>query len=237
MTVSTATSIVPFASPDGTPTTDVSPFSEVLDYVTLMNYDVWGTWSPAVGPNAPLDDTCAPPQYQQGSATSAIAAWTRAGFPANKLVLGVGSYGHSYFVSQENAFAGATPSAPQPPGTTPLAAYPPFDASQQPLGDSWDADAPAGTDVCGNPTPGGPSGIFNFRGLIEKGLLAADGTPAAGMGFRFDNCSQTVSVGDTARWTWLTHRSRMCTTRRRRRWCPTTTRCLFVSRNFLLVAE
>ncbi|KIP07396.1 glycoside hydrolase family 18 protein [Phlebiopsis gigantea 11061_1 CR5-6] len=194
MTVSTATSIVPFASPNGTPTTDVSPFAEVLDYVTLMNYDVFGTWSAAVGPNAPLDDTCAPPQYQQGSAVSAISAWTTAGFPANKIVLGVGSYGHSYFVSQDNAFADATQSAAQASETTLLAAYPPFDASLQPLGDSWDAVEPASTDACGNPTAGGPSGIFNFRGLIEKGLLAEDGTPAAGMGFRFDNCSQTPYV-------------------------------------------
>jgi chitinase len=45
-----------------------------------MNYDVWGSWSPDVGPNAPLDDSCAP--VQAGSATSALKAWTNAKFPA-----------------------------------------------------------------------------------------------------------------------------------------------------------
>lgn len=191
MTVSAATSIVPFTAPDGNPTTDVSPFTDVLDYVTLMNYDVFGTWSSAVGPNAPLNDTCAPAAYQQGSAVSAIAAWTNAGFPANKIVLGVGSYGHSYYVTKENALANAEPMLP---GTTLLTAYPPFDSSKQPLGDSWDAVEPAGTDECGNPSAGGPSGIFNFRGLIDQGFLDQEGGPVLGMGYRFDECSQTVCV-------------------------------------------
>ncbi|EKM57071.1 glycoside hydrolase family 18 protein [Phanerochaete carnosa HHB-10118-sp] len=197
MTVSTATSIVPFASPDGTPAADVSSFANVLDYVTLMNYDVWGTWSPAVGPNSPLDDTCAPPQYQQGSAVSAVAAWTKAGFPADKIVIGVASYGHSYYVTPDNAFNGASSAGEaQPAGTTSIAAYPSFDKSQQPFGDSWDEDSPAGTDVCGNPAAGGPSGIFNFRGLVEKGYLDSNGTIVPGMGYRYDTCSQTPYLYD-----------------------------------------
>lgn len=195
MTVTAASSIVPFASPDGTPSADVSPFAEVLDYVALMGYDIWGTWSSAVGPNAPLDDTCAPAAYQQGSAVSGVKAWTSAGFPANKIVLGVGSYGHGYHVERDAAVNSAAPSDNQPPGTIPIAAYPAFDNAQQPLGDSWDAYSPAGVDVCGNPTSaGGPSGIFNFRGLIDKGLLDHEGNPAQGMGFRYDECSQTVRL-------------------------------------------
>lgn len=202
ITVSAATSIVPFTAPDGSPTADVSPFAEVLDYVTLMNYDVFGSWSTVVGPNAPLNDTCAPPAYQQGSAVSAIADWTNAGFPANKIVLGVGSYGHSFYVTHDNAFNGAsTTDYTQPPGTTPLNAYPLFDNSQQPMGDSWDAVSPAGTDECGNTGPGGPSGIFNFRGLIEQGFLDQNGTVLPGMGYRFDDCSQTVSLSIVRRFT------------------------------------
>lgn len=192
MTLSAATSIVPFAAPDGSPSTDVSAFADALDYVELMNYDIFGGWSSVVGPNAPLNDTCAPGADQQGSAVSAIAAWTSAGFPANKIVLGVGSYGHSFHVNEDDAYADATSTSTQPPGTTALAAYPSFDGSQQPLGDSWDAIEPAGVDDCGNESAGGPSGIFNFRGLIEKGLLDEDGNPVSGMGFRYDDCSQTV---------------------------------------------
>ena len=65
-----------------------------------MNYDVWGSWSPTVGPNAPLDDSCADPANQQGSAVSAVKAWSTAGFPHNQIILGVAAYGHSFFVEK-----------------------------------------------------------------------------------------------------------------------------------------
>jgi len=48
-----------------------------------MNYDVWGSFSASVGPNAPLDDSCAP--TKGGSATSAVKAWKAAGFPASQV--------------------------------------------------------------------------------------------------------------------------------------------------------
>ncbi|KAH9849057.1 glycoside hydrolase [Lenzites betulinus] len=184
LTLSAATGIVPFNGPDGQPLSDVSAFASVFDYVAIMNYDVWGSWSTSVGPNAPLNDTCAPAADQQGSAVSAVKAWTSAGFPANQLVLGVASYGHSFKVDQSAALT----------SDNTLAAYPAFDASQQPLGDSWDAVAPAGVDQCGNPTAGGPSGIFDFWGLIEGGFLTANGTVADGISYRFDECSQTPYV-------------------------------------------
>jgi chitinase len=219
MTISAASSIVPFVSEDGMPSSDISGFADVLDYVAVMGYDIWGSWSPSVGPNAPLEDTCASEDKQQGSAASAVRAWTAAGFPANQLLLGVASYGHGYHVSQDAAFdktqsqslalsllASDPGNSSQPIGTRPLAAYPPFDASQQVIGDAWDIYSPPGTDQCGNPTEGGYSGIFNFRGLIEKGWLNEGGDPVEGMGFRFDNCSQTVrrspvcAFGQNAHW-------------------------------------
>ncbi|KAG2351924.1 chitinase [Suillus spraguei] len=82
---------------------------------------------PYVGPNAPMADTCASPENQQGSAFSAIKAWTAAGMPSNKIVLGVASFGRSYSVSSSDASNEPT-----------LAAYPAFDASKQPSGDGWD---------------------------------------------------------------------------------------------------
>ena len=50
-----------------------------------MVYDVWGSWADFVGPNAPLADSCAAANLQQGSAESAVAAWTAAKFPINKV--------------------------------------------------------------------------------------------------------------------------------------------------------
>ncbi|EIW51657.1 glycoside hydrolase [Trametes versicolor FP-101664 SS1] len=184
LTLSAATGITPYNGPDGTPLSDVSAFAGVLDYIAIMNYDVWGSWSTSVGPNAPLNDTCASAADQQGSAVSAVAAWTAAGFPANQLVLGVASYGHSFKVDSTAALTS---------GNT-LAAYPAFDAAQQPLGDSWDAVAAPGPDQCGVQSAGGPSGIFDFWGLIEGGFLTANGTVADGIDYRFDACSQTPYV-------------------------------------------
>lgn len=53
--LSAAAATVPFTDPNGKPSTDVSGFSEVLDFIAIMNYDIWGPWSSTVGPNAPLD--------------------------------------------------------------------------------------------------------------------------------------------------------------------------------------
>ncbi|EMD34757.1 glycoside hydrolase family 18 protein [Gelatoporia subvermispora B] len=185
LTISAAVGLAPFQGPDSAPMTNVSAFADVLDFIEMMNYDVWGSWDTTVGPNSPLNDTCAQAQDQQGSAVSGVKAWTDAGFPANQIVLGVASYGHSFQVPQSDALAS---------GSNTLAAYPQFDASQQPLGDSWDSVAPAGYDQCGNYTSGGPSGIFDFWGLVQGGFLTNNGTAASGIDFRYDNCSQTPYV-------------------------------------------
>lgn len=40
--ITAATQSEPFMGVDGTPMTDVSEFATVLDWILLMNYDVWG---------------------------------------------------------------------------------------------------------------------------------------------------------------------------------------------------
>jgi chitinase len=181
--ISAASSILPWKDASGKPSADVSGFAKVLDWISVMNYDVWGSWSSAVGPNSPLDDTCAASANQQGSAVSAVAQWTAAGIPKNQIVLGVAGYGHSYTVSPTAAFQANSSSV--------LAAYPAFDSSKQPEGDKWD-DTP-GVDECG--ASQGYGGVFNFWGLVNAGFLTSEGQPAQGISYRFDNCSQTVSFG------------------------------------------
>lgn len=44
--ITAATQTVPFAGPDGRPLRDVSEFARVLDWIVLMNYDVWGCAAP-----------------------------------------------------------------------------------------------------------------------------------------------------------------------------------------------
>jgi chitinase len=144
-----------------------------------MNYDVWGSFSTSVGPNAPLNDSCAPAANQQGSAVSAVQAWSQAGFPVHQMILGVPSYGHSFRVNQSDALDAS--------GNINL--FAPFNKTDQPAGDKWDGTA-GGVDVCGNPNVVG--GIFDFWGLIDAGFLSTNGTPSCGVHYAFDQCSQTV---------------------------------------------
>ncbi|KAF9466829.1 endochitinase [Collybia nuda] len=180
--LSAATATAPFVNSNGNPSTDVSGFSKVLDFIAIMNYDIWGPWSPTVGPNAPLDDTCAVSANQAGSAVSAVKQWNAAGIPLNQLVLGVASYGHSFRVRKAHAFKSGS--------STVLASYPVFDSNDLPAGDSW--DDPAGIDVCGAQQP--VAGNINFWGLIEQGYLNADGTSKQGIPYAFDSCSKTPYV-------------------------------------------
>ncbi|KAJ7790959.1 glycoside hydrolase family 18 protein [Mycena olivaceomarginata] len=103
--LSAATAMTPFTDWDGKPF-DVSGFSKVLNYIAIMVYDINGpSWSSAVGPNAPLNDACAPESFRNGSVASAVNAWQAAGMPLAKIVLGVASYGHSFRVSESDAFS------------------------------------------------------------------------------------------------------------------------------------
>ncbi|KAG2039741.1 glycoside hydrolase family 18 protein [Suillus americanus] len=181
LTISAAVSLAPFYDATGNPSTDVSEFAKVLDYVAVMNYDVWGPWLPNVGPNSPLNDTCAVSAQRQGSAVSAVEAWTNAGMPVDQIVLGVPTYGHSFTVAPSDAFAA---------GEKELAAYPSFNASNQPLGDTWDDTG--SIDACG--VYEGPGGSFNFWGLIDGGFLTKEGKVADGIHYRYDTCSQTPYV-------------------------------------------
>ncbi|KAF8134413.1 glycoside hydrolase family 18 protein [Boletus edulis] len=182
LTLTAAVSIAPFNDASGNPSKDVSDFAKVFDYIVVMDYDIWGKWSPTVGPNSPLDDTCADPANQAGSAVSAVKAWTAAGIPVNQIVLGVPSYGHSFSVSPSDAFVYGS--------QTELAPNPKFDASKQPLGDAW--GNAGGADACG--VQEGPGGTFELWGLVDGGFLATDGNPAPGISYRYDTCSQTPYV-------------------------------------------
>ncbi|KAF9527486.1 glycoside hydrolase family 18 protein [Crepidotus variabilis] len=171
---------------------DVSPFAKVLDHIAIMNYDIWGSWSTGAGPNAPLDDSCAP--QAEGSATSAVKAWTAAGFPASQIVLGVAAYGHSFFVAN----TAATDS------TGELALYPAFDKAKQPAGDSDVGATYPTTDQCGN-VISGPGGTFNFKAMITDGFLDTTGKAASGTTYRYDNCSQTPFVYQTSSQTLISY--------------------------------
>jgi len=157
----------------------------VLDYIAIMNYDVKSNPSVGAGPTSPLDDTCAPAGARFGSAVSAVKAWTAAGMPASQIVLGVPAYGHSFVILNSTSTGGASSETAQ---NSTLPAYPPYNATLEKHGDRWDGDS--GLDVCG--VMQGPGGVYTYWGLMEEGFLNKDGSPAEGIVYRFDECSQTV---------------------------------------------
>lgn len=111
--ISAAVQDSPFAGPDGQPMKDVSAFAKVVNWITLMNYDTYGstlispmpfthTWSHLTltlarqppGPNAPLSDGCGNSSQPNQNAVAALESWTSAGFPASQIRLGVPAYGY-----------------------------------------------------------------------------------------------------------------------------------------------
>jgi chitinase len=91
--ISAATQVWPFADENGSPSTDVSGFAKVLDWITVMNYDIWGS-SDTPGPNAPLSDACGTSTQPLANAYAAVASWTTAGMPADQIMLGIAAYGY-----------------------------------------------------------------------------------------------------------------------------------------------
>lgn len=91
-TLTAAVALTPFAGSDGQPLSDVREFASVLDWVVIMNYDVWGS-SSSPGPNAPLSDGCGRSRMPFANAQGGIQKWVDAGMPHQKIVLGVPSYG------------------------------------------------------------------------------------------------------------------------------------------------
>lgn len=180
LVLSACASIVPFAGEDGKPSGDISGFSVVLNFISIMNYDVWGPWSNSVGPNAPLDDTCAAPEYQIASAISAVKLWTNAGMPRKQIVLAVAGYGREYRVRRSDAFMGGSPF---------LASHPPFAKTREdPRPCSEDR-----IDECALAPL--VQGILDFKRIVQDGYLDTNGAPRLGIAYRYDDCSQTVSIG------------------------------------------
>lgn len=77
----------------------LSQLSKYVDYALNMTYDMHGPWDEYADLNAPLYTPAeASPQYKI-SADSSVRYWLNAGFPANKLIMGIPFYGYVYDVA------------------------------------------------------------------------------------------------------------------------------------------
>jgi chitinase len=70
----------------------------LLDWINLMTYDYYGSWSAISGHNAPLFSPPEDPQHL--SITTTVQTYLAVGIPAAKLVVGVPFYGRGF---QQNA--------------------------------------------------------------------------------------------------------------------------------------
>ncbi|XP_061191471.1 chitinase-3-like protein 1 [Saccostrea echinata] len=95
---------------------NVAEMSKYLDFISLMTYDLRGGWEKFTGFNAPL--------YKSSADTSnefnvdfAVDYWLNKGAPAEKLVLGLATYGRSFTLADQNNYGvGAPATGPGPQG-------------------------------------------------------------------------------------------------------------------------
>lgn len=90
--------IVTFAGAAGswyTKNVELSNISQYVDYANIMSYDIHGPWESYTNFNAPLysKDLSQPSKI---SVDSCVQDWLMAGFPKDKLVMGVPFYGFIY---------------------------------------------------------------------------------------------------------------------------------------------
>uniref|UniRef100_A0A8D1Q6K2 Chitinase-3-like protein 1 n=1 Tax=Sus scrofa TaxID=9823 RepID=A0A8D1Q6K2_PIG len=96
---------------------DIAQISQHLDFISLLTYDFHGAWRQTTGHHSPLF-------RGQGDASSdrfsnadyAVSYVLRLGAPANKLVMGIPTFGRSFTLASSKTDVGAPASGPGIPG-------------------------------------------------------------------------------------------------------------------------
>lgn len=91
--ITAAVAQAPWIASNGESVGNVARAAGALDYIMIMNYDVWGS-SSTPGPNAPLADLCGNSTQPGASAAAAVKQWAAAGMPKSKMILGSPFYGY-----------------------------------------------------------------------------------------------------------------------------------------------
>ncbi|WAQ86097.1 hypothetical protein PtA15_6A727 [Puccinia triticina] len=183
--LSAAVSMKGFMSSDGKNyLKDVSAYAKVVNFFTIMAYDVYvPSLSKVAGPNAPLYSSCSE-RTQRYSVAQAIKQWKSTGVPAHQILLGMPAYGYGYTLKRSKI----VPShfADTPGLTSQL--FQPREMTTPPAGQT--AGEATGVDVCGTPNVAG--GSWLFKELSETGKLSRNQKQGLG-GYQrhYDNCTHT----------------------------------------------
>ncbi len=84
------------AGPSTLTNLEINKIAGILDWINLMTYDYHGSWDGKTGHNAPLNQPTGDPGPAGFYIDSTVNSYLSAGAPANKLVLGLAFYGHSF---------------------------------------------------------------------------------------------------------------------------------------------
>ncbi|KAI1314770.1 hypothetical protein EDD11_001739 [Mortierella claussenii] len=166
----------PFDGPNGRPMSDVSAFHPYFDWISIMAYDIHGSWSATTGPNAPFG-TPSPPGEPFGVIQS-VTAWKAAGWPSSKLVVGTAFYG--------TAFTATVNMDTQ----NPITQYVPHTGSLLRKRDDGNATASA----CAAAAADVEGSTWRWKDIRATVLTGGPITPAAGWTRHWDPESQTPWV-------------------------------------------
>ncbi len=75
---------------------ELKKLSQYVDFANIMTYDIHGDWDKFTDFNAPLYNFGSSSPHHKWSVDSAINLWIKAGFPANKINMGLPFYGYRY---------------------------------------------------------------------------------------------------------------------------------------------
>ncbi|MDF2539155.1 MAG: glycoside hydrolase family 18 [Herbinix sp.] len=75
---------------------ELKNLQQYTDYANVMTYDIHGSWDTHTDFNAPLYNSSDASPQMKWSVDSSINAWINAGYPKEKLVMGVPFYGYIY---------------------------------------------------------------------------------------------------------------------------------------------
>jgi Chitinase len=76
--------------------TELALIHQYLDYACIMTYDIYGTWDSFTDFNAPLYISNDITNHFKWSVAAAVETWYRAGYPLDKLMMGIPFYGYIY---------------------------------------------------------------------------------------------------------------------------------------------
>ncbi|KAJ1966455.1 hypothetical protein IWQ62_002422 [Dispira parvispora] len=169
--ITMAVRVEPFDGPNG-PLTDVSEYGKVLDYINVMAYDIYGGWSETTGANAPFNYDSKNADQVKYSFVQSIEAWTKAKFPADRIVAGLAAYGRA--MSTTSPMDGKSQNMKRK-------------AMDYTRGDSDDSNEQPS---CAK-DPAVYSGVWKYRSLISQGIVDKNNKTSPDWTYHWDNVTQT----------------------------------------------